>query len=99
MTDLDKLIYAIEHGEKDISSYAPIEHEKVYKAMNGSLDAAKDLHDALLLEGGATIDVKRNFAFVSIPDGDFSFTIAATSTNAACAWLIAILRAYRDQQE
>jgi uncharacterized membrane protein len=52
MTDLEKLIAAVEAGDSRFSSYLPSGHERAwpqfYKAMDGSLDAALALFNALL---------------------------------------------------
>ena len=113
MTDLDKLIAGIEDGtfRRKLKSG---EHPDtlvcrvffrcndqivdVCNAYDGSLDAAKALHDALLPknaywwvesrpDGGKEIGV-----FI----GDLGKTFSGQSTTPARAWLIAILKAYRE---
>ena len=60
-------------------------------AYNGSLDAAKALHEAVLPDHRARIDVGKKYrAWIITPDNE---KFDAYSTNPARAWLIAILKA------
>lgn len=78
-----------------------IEHQNSLKrhhlryAYNGSLDAAKDLHDALLPGWKVTtiIDARSHVCVESV-----SHTGCALSDNPARAWLLAILRALIAQE-
>ena len=77
-------------------------------AYNGSLDAAKALHDSLLpgwpknLNFIEHIDGNVCCMFGPIPDDagkwDFAPKFDAKAANPARAWLLAILRAYRETQ-
>lgn len=67
-------------------------------AYRGSLDAAKALHDALL--PGWIYLIGSKVSGVSMPDHDDPrWWNAMHDGNAARAWLLAILKAYRSQQE
>lgn len=109
MTDLDKLIEAVEAGfpdwgllEADIFD-DPIKRE-IRAAYHGSLDAAESLHESLLrcwiwekyaCDGscGHTVSV------YPYPDPDENVTFNGfDDSKPARAWLIAILKAYRSQQ-
>jgi hypothetical protein len=64
---------------------------KVLPAYNGSLDAAKALHEAVLPDHRARIDVGKKYrAWIITPDNE---KFDAYSPNPARAWLIAILKA------
>lgn len=112
MTDLDKLIDAVERGEATTWEF---EKNGFYGwadlAYFGSLDAAKALHDALLPGWWWAVGTCRvsDDARVS-PEGDDSVTPDGREWcdvtdvdmrppgNPARAWLLAILKAYRAQQ-
>lgn len=101
MTALKKLIEAVEAGEPDAwhgcGDVLGVENGmNLHRAFDGSLDAAKALHEALLPgwdwilgEGGAT---------VFEPHQTFSEGIDADNEIPSRAWLIAILKAYEAQQ-
>lgn len=106
MTELDKLIDAVERGVDTAhhhaaalpseSAYGKCTWHDSHKASSGSLDAAKALHDALLPEWdwGRTegnMYVKDPFA------GSRSIKWGGPSGNPARAWLIAILKSYRSK--
>ena len=98
MDNLGKLIEAVEAGDNRFSSYLPSGNERawpqIYKAMDGSLDAAKALHDAVLPGWWFAIDGA--LASVSdMNDDDGPFFNVTVKGNPARAWLIAILKAYR----
>lgn len=115
MTDLDKLIEAVDGGDDDFAGgddwltawgrilpQTPhdLRHEThwhvvAWKCLDGSLDAAKALHEALLPRWKTRIDTgNRHRAWVL---GDNGMKFDAYADNPARAWLIAILRAYRAQ--
>lgn len=104
MTDLDKLIEAVEAGVPFMSyhmgSNAIGYGMSVADAFEGSLDAALKLHEALL--PGWTRDVD-----ATAPECGIDVTLHAPGSNGvskgtndseARAWLLAILRAYRSTQ-
>lgn len=98
MTDLDKLIDAVERGAF-LADVLPRHREMVaYRAFSGSLDAAKALHDALLpgfnfVISGNDAEIWRTGEYLdTISGGDYL-------DDPARAWLIAILKAYRAQQD
>jgi len=92
---LDKLIEAVEAGTLkplDLIVLEPTPHALAWKAYNGSLDAAKALHDALLPGWEWNIDAGDG-AYVE-NRGDFGFPYTADIPNMpARAWLLAILTA------
>lgn len=101
MTDLDKLIDAVE-GE-DIDSAMPLSDEQfrllrvwsyIYNAYNGSLDAAKALHEALLPGWDWGRD-PNGYNWVSMHTNEIG--CADNGDTPARAWLLAILKAYRSQ--
>ncbi len=110
MSELDKLIEAVEagywgHSYGGIATKLGMDFAKVNDAYNGSLDAAMALHEALLPGWGAKIemqtpvDVQISFAWVG-PREEMLFREHATSMHCpARAWLLAILRAYRQHRE
>lgn len=68
--------------------------EAVWRASNGSLDAAKALHEALTPYPDVDIQYRLfgglcDVTIYDVPGG----SVTATSTNLARAWLLAILRA------
>lgn len=112
MSDLDKLIEAVEaggdnawHGCGDVLG---LRNGMAFtSAYNGSLDAAKALHDALLPgwtrdvdatapECGITVTLHKPYSPHRSPD-DMG-TVSADMACEARAWLIAILKAYRSLQ-
>lgn len=107
MTDLDKLIEAVEAGE---ASLATIENMAVLalglgdsainagQAYRGSLDAAKALHDALLPDffwqrGGFVMTVTDD----NTGWGNGIYARAYDRESPARAWLLAVLNAHRAQ--
>ena len=98
---LDKLIAAVEAGaiaRHDLDAFIPwrgldgLTNDSL-DAYNGSLDAAKRLHDALLL--GWSYLISANDAELW-PTGYYPRTLSAqVMDNPARAWLLAILRAMR----
>lgn len=103
MTDLDKLIEAVEAGwwvGDTTSIFENDEHMNAYKAYHGSLDAAKALKCVLL----------PNWKWGSVDHGDgeygagvgvseFDEFVSTSNFSEARASLLAILKAYRAQQE
>lgn len=106
MTDLDKLIEAVEVGELQsamfhgacMKGFSRHHRHSVYLALNGSLDAAKELHDELLPGQHWVIGM-------SAKTGEATADIAGMDpiegtvrmADPARAWLLAILKAYRAQ--
>jgi hypothetical protein len=98
---LDKLIAAVDAGaiaRHDLDAFIPwrgldsLTNDSL-DAYNGSLDAAKRLHDALLF--GWSYLISENDAEIW-PTGAYPQTTAAQAmSNPARAWLLAILRAMR----
>lgn len=107
MTDLDKLIEAVEAGQLT-SDELPDSHvthwQAIVDAYNGSLDAAKRLHDALLgPDWSVSIALGAAFWDVDITHypyrdedrrPDWNVT-AGPEQDPARAWLLAILRAVK----
>lgn len=113
MTDLDKLIDAVEAvGDGGNTAaiinnrIARIYHDKggywpandVMKAYDGSLDAAKALHEALLPGWIGCADTS-GFCFMYEDEKEWNESSAIVPGNPARAWLIAILKAHKTQQE
>jgi len=108
MTDLDKLIVAVEAGDesamiavnrrmasaaRDVCKYW--ESNDTAKAFGGSLDAAKRLHDALLPGWGwDVLSVSEAVVHESVA-GFRMRAILAESDNPARAWLLSILKALK----
>jgi hypothetical protein len=104
MTDLDKLINAVEAGglptfPVSVRAVRGADAVDVDAAMSGSLDAAHRLHDALLPGWDYCIDnVQRIDPFVYVVyDGGAEFNASAASP--ARAWLLAILRALKAKED
>lgn len=103
MTDLDKLIEAVEAGKWNYDAAARWLWRKdgkfygwAHSSFEGSLDAAKALHDALL----PAFRFRIEDCYVSVwygTSGPFDSPCDPYG-NHARAWLIAILKAYRSQQ-
>lgn len=99
MGDLDKLIEAVEAGEWATGLHLPYElhTDLLWKAFNGSLDAALRLHETLL--PGSFPGISQNihsgqwYAWVKS-----SLHLDAKATTAAPALLLAILRAMKAQE-
>lgn len=111
MTDLDKLIELIENGQFSASiAMECLPHPYELSAMSahdGSLDAAKALHDALLpTTNQYSIVADPTCIKASVhawPNGlrDANCAIEGegwSECNPARAWIIAILKAYRSLQ-
>ena len=113
MTDLDKLIEAVEAGTADkptskgchglwlfFHAFPPNEgknHALTLDAYRGSLDAAKALHDALLPGWPSTIETEGT-AWTDEKHGLRRLGHKAIfDGNPARAWLLAILKAHRSQ--
>lgn len=103
MTDLDKLIEAVEGGsiaKSDLDAFIPSlglnsDCNNALDAYRGSLDAAKALHEALLPGFRFRIDDFRAEIWYG-PAGPF---IGESQVNPARAWLLAILKAYREETQ
>lgn len=98
MTNLQRLIEAVECGGDIYPSNFPKDFKGkqwAIRAHEGSLDAAKALHDALL--PGWRFEVR-----VSNAEVWSSYKLAFSAEvidNPARAWLLAILKAYQAQQD
>lgn len=96
--ELDELIEAIEGGSYQNTDFDvfddPEEYTNAIKAYNGSIDAAMALHKALLGEAHWSIAEDDDYGFCGrvYLGGWFH----EHSTVAARAWLIAVLKAYRE---
>lgn len=110
MSDLDKLIEAVDGGAVRpwvIEEMAAlIFHNSIWpmiaKSYDGSLDAAKSLHEALLQDwvfditnDGGLVCPKDYMTFGELPDHIRAFD--DYSGDPARSWLIAILKAYEAQ--
>lgn len=101
MSDLDKLIEAVERGEADMDcffAYLPRpQYLRANDAYRGSLDAAISLYDAILGHDGGWV-VSQHIAKVVMgelgEDGVYESVIAR---NPARALLLSTLKAYRSQ--
>lgn len=106
MTDMkaiDALIEAIQVGDRDrfwktVTVFRYRNIALADEAFSGSLDAAKALHDALVPKW-ATWDASRSFFGCewSLTDGEET-VYACTKHDPARAWLLAILKAFRQQE-
>lgn len=98
LTDLDKLIAAVEGGTADdfgsVNLGLPIYRGYAESAYNGSLDAAKALHEALLPGWIGYADTS-GFCFMYEDEKEWNERSAIVPGNPARAWLIATLKAYR----
>lgn len=106
---LDRLIEAVETGEWDFRADAPARQVFPYKsasaddlgltaraAFEGSLDAAKALHEKLLPGWVITIERVNSGQWMAILRLEPRVgTVRADGGDGARAWLLAILRAYR----
>ncbi|MCV2449407.1 hypothetical protein [Paracoccus sp. DMF] len=107
MSDLDKLIAAVEGGiwpgpDMHDALGSDRRGELAYAAFNGSLDADLALHEALLPGHGwgAGPWGARVWLYSDHPKWDGSERHEVDMVNApARAWLLAILRAYRQQRD
>lgn len=106
MTDLEKLIEAVEAGlpsptnwrdfaalpKCDVDTPAPI---LAHRAYYGSLDAAKALHEALLPEWDLMLTTYEDDTFeASVSEPLKVKTYDGVNSVLSRAWLLAILRAY-----
>lgn len=110
MTDLDRLIEAVDAGDAPWRDIAAMSYDcgpqiqpwrrTVGEAYNGSLDAAKALHDAMLPGWDYRIETGRRDikARVSQPHL-LTYNDPSSAETPARAWLLAVLRAYRATQE
>jgi hypothetical protein len=104
VTPLRKLIEAVEAGDDDLVGSLPRPHalatDLLWKSYQGSLDAAKALHEALLHE---RVFVELHWSKRYEDEARVSINLGADGWVSASAipsraWLIAILRAYEAQQ-
>lgn len=104
---LDRLIAAVEAGEAStmlfddaIPSEDPFNPDKAELAYLGSIDAARWLHDTLLPDRAWGVTCGGEYgAVASVSDVAFGEPHRCQSTTPARAWLLAILRAYREALE
>lgn len=110
MTDiaaLDRLIEAVDAGTLgwngianacEIAGIGLIEAQIAASAYNGSLDAAKALHEALLPGWfpGLSQNIHTGIWFAWVQD-KAQWHFSATDANPARAWLLAILSSHRAQ--
>ena len=106
LTALDELIKAVEAGEPfaNIDFYTPLDCLNddfdlgltARSAYNGSLDAAKALHDALLPSVNMDMSIRDGEGSVWVLDPQFKRYPAAWHSPAR-AWLLAVLKTYRAQ--
>lgn len=100
-SEMDRLIEAVEGGclepETPHAGMGWKDVSRMVQAYHGSLDAAKALHEALLGEVHWSIAEDDDYGFCGkvYLGGWFH----EHSTVAARAWLLAILKAYRAQQQ
>ena len=102
---LSKLIEAVEAGAASMNdfaavfpsetAYGPTTWGEAHKAFNGSLDAAKRLHDALL--PGWEWHLGPSNAKVYPYNGSPLKSWSGMADNPARAWLLAILRALEQE--
>lgn len=101
MTNLDKLIEAIEAGRDFGSLLDNMPREwwpHIVGAYKGSLDAAKALHDALLPGWDIQISIYEDDSFEASVARPLEYnTFDGISHLMSRAWLIAILKVYRAQ--
>jgi len=98
MTDMDKLIAAVEAGTFMMDVLSPENEMTAYDAFSGSLDAAKRLHDALLPGWDYCIDyVQRSKPLAYVQD-EGGPTFDGEADTPAHAWLLAILKAVNAQE-
>lgn len=107
MSDLDKLIAAVEAGNTDrmmmlLHAVPARQWQQSRDAYHGSLDAAKALHDALLpgwsWQHGLAVGGRGSYAatvWLAHENDSLWKVNFAVSSNPARAWLIAILKAYQ----
>ena len=102
MTDLDKLIEAVEAGRLSEAPHDLVKMpremwEPIFKANSGSLDAALALHEALL-PGWIVERMMQGDGFWTCQLGNEGRDWEeGESPTPARAWLLAILRAYRSE--
>jgi len=112
MTDLDKLIAAVEASDdegvkdynkylaksaRDIGGYFP--SNDIAKAFHGSLDAAKTLHEALMPECAWLVESTHRLDDPRAAIDGHYVRVSASSAIPARAWLLVILKAYRSQAQ
>lgn len=97
MTAMRQLIEAVEAGIFIHNDAITPRHREGLAAMafDGSLDAAKALHEALLPGWEVDMIIKRR---ANVMVSTQKKAVDATSDTPARAWLIAILKAYEAQQ-
>ena len=103
MCELDKLIEAVEAGVDDVNWFPISGHSAAkwgycQRAYEGSLDAALALHEALLPGcGWKTQKLLCNDYYTADVWGEYAYSEAnGTAPTTARAWLIAVLKAYRE---
>lgn len=101
MSDLDKLIAAVEADADEIDMFPAIQdmqHRHWFAAAHaGSLDAAMRLHEALLPGWEWTIDAGDGAAVENRGDFGSVYSADASVGSPARAWLLAILLALKSR--
>jgi hypothetical protein len=103
MTDLDKLIEAVDAGSEPVDLWLNLGSQwnidRAEEAFHGSLDAAHRLHEALLVDRvtGVSLEIYGDTTYVAIFWGENNETVKGLTegNNPARAWLLAILRALK----
>lgn len=102
VTPLRKLIEAVEAGDDDLVGSLPRHHalatDLLWKSYQGSLDAAKALHEAMLGCDWTIESFGLNGEVVLMRRRPIDRQYGFADMDPARAWLIAILRAYEAQQ-
>ena len=100
MTDLEKLIEAVKADAVPFGGWSMLSSathvfasEWARQAHNGSLDAARALHEALLPEWDWGRLVSHGTMIVSTRSGNYK-AFSADNDNPARAWMLAVLMAY-----
>lgn len=98
MNELDKLIDAVEFNNEAAAKLAarklfPEHAADMGRAFNGSIDAAKRVHDALLPDMGYWLFKNGQVTLISATICTRAVVSKGEDGNAGKAWLLAILRA------
>ena len=103
MSELDRLIEAVEAGDDDVNWFPISGHSAAkwgycQRAYEGSIDAALAMHEALLPGcGWKTQKLLCNDYYTADVWGEYAYSESTgTALNPARAWLIAVLKAYRE---
>ena len=98
MTALQELLAKVKAGECDHGSFLaldkPVDGIRAHHAYNGSLDAAKALHEVVLPGNVLWVTLVGGIATIGHDGEEYT----GVSSNPARAWLIAILKALIAQE-